>query len=266
MVREAMLKQAAEEKVGELLENNQLKSWESLSFEIEVNTVTGGRHGQEIMKVGENDKWFGLDHGKVVKAGVGNEKYKFEVLKNRGVGDGEACSVVELEGENVEVLAKTLVVREAMLKAVAEEKVRELQENNQFKGWGRLNFEVEVKTVTGERREEEHMKVGENGNGLGLKPAVGHKKGKFDGLKNRGVGNGEACAVAELDVGNVEVLAKKNRFVGEPGKKDGLGASGMEILFACLLTMYAFFNVRLYRTIVLCSVMTLRQCLCHNYD
>lgn len=177
VVREAMLKQATEEKVGELLENNQLKSWEGISFEIEVNTVTGGRHGKKIMKVGENDKWFGLDDCKVVKSGAGHEKYKFE-------------------GENVEVLAKTLVVREAMLKAAAEDKVRELQENNQFNGWGRLNFEVEVKTVTGERREE--------------------------------------------DVGKVEVLAKKNRFVGEPGKKDALGSSGMEILFACLLTMYAF--------------------------
>lgn len=180
VVREAMLKQATEEKVGELLENNQLKSWEGISFEIEVNTVTGGRHGKKIMKVGENDKWFGLDDCKVVKSGAGHEKYKFE-------------------GENVELLAQTLVVREAMLKAAAEEKVRELQENNQFNGWGRLNFEVEVKTVTGERREE--------------------------------------------DVGKVEVLAKKNRFIGEPGKKDALDSSGMEILFACLVTVYAFFNV-----------------------
>ena len=128
MVREAMLKQATEEKVGELLENNQLKSWERLSFEIEVNMVTRGRHGKKIMKLGENDKWFGLDDGKVVKAGVGNVKCKFEVLKCTWVGEGEACSFVELESENVEVLAKTLAVREAMLKATTDEKVRELQE------------------------------------------------------------------------------------------------------------------------------------------
>jgi len=219
VVREAMLKQATEEKVRELLENSRFKSWGMLNFEIEVNT--GERHGKEIMKLGEN------------------EKYKIEVLKNRGVGDGEACSVVELEGENVEVLAKTLVVREAMLKAAAEKNVRELQENNLFNSWGRLNFEVEVKTVMGERREEELMRAGEI-----LKAAVGHEKGKFEGLKNRGVGNGESCAVAELDVGKVEVLGKKKRFVGEPDKKDG-GASGIEILFACLLTIYAFFNVLL---------------------
>jgi hypothetical protein len=29
-----------------------------------------------------------------------------------------------------------------------------------------LNFEIEVKTVKGERREEEFMKVAENGNGI----------------------------------------------------------------------------------------------------
>jgi len=40
------------------------------------------------------------------------------------------------------------VVREAMLKAMAEEKVRELQENSQFTNWGRLNFEIDIKTIT----------------------------------------------------------------------------------------------------------------------
>jgi hypothetical protein len=59
------------------------------------------------------------------------------------------------------------VFRKATLKKAVEEKVvGKLQENNQFKSWGGINVEIDVKVVTGERRVEELMKAGENGNGL----------------------------------------------------------------------------------------------------
>jgi hypothetical protein len=59
------------------------------------------------------------------------------------------------------------VFRKATLKKAVEEKVvGKLQENNQFKSWGGINVEIDVKVVTGERRGDELMKAGENGNGL----------------------------------------------------------------------------------------------------
>jgi hypothetical protein len=59
------------------------------------------------------------------------------------------------------------VFRKATLnKAVEEKVVGKLQENNQFKSWGGINVEIDVKVVTGERRGDELMKAGENGNGL----------------------------------------------------------------------------------------------------
>jgi hypothetical protein len=103
----------------------------------------------------------------VLKAGVGREKRKFEVLKNKGFGDGEAPAT-ELVGENVNVLAKTLVIKKVTLKSAVEEMVGELEDNNQFESWGRINYEIEVKTNMGEKRREEFMKVGENGNVFGL--------------------------------------------------------------------------------------------------
>jgi hypothetical protein len=66
-----------------------------------------------------------------------------------------------------QVYDETLVFRKVMLKEIVEGKVvGKLQENNQFKSQGMLNFEIEVKTITGERRGEEFMKVTENGNGI----------------------------------------------------------------------------------------------------
>ncbi|XP_073225403.1 uncharacterized protein [Cicer arietinum] len=290
VVREAMLKAVIEEKVREIglpQEKSQFKNWGRLNFEIEVKMVRGERQGNEFVKVVGNGNRFGLDDGKIVKAGVGHEKCKFEILKNRGVGDVEDCVVAELEGEKVEVLAEkkrlvgepnkedglggfgrsalgavqknhgtrlakhieirpgndldceeeTLVVRQAMLKAAIEEKMREIrlmQEKNEFKSWGRLNFEVDVKMVEGERCGEELVKVGENGNGFGLddgkvvKAELGHERCKLDGLKSSGVGNGEAHVVAELEGERVNVFAEKKRLAGEPSKKDGLGASDNE--------------------------------------
>jgi hypothetical protein len=53
------------------------------------------------------------------------------------------------------------VFRKAMLKeAVKEKVVGKLQENNPFKSWGRLNFEIEVKTATREMNGEEFVNVG----------------------------------------------------------------------------------------------------------
>jgi hypothetical protein len=43
---------------------------------------------------------------------------------------------------------------------VKEKVVEKLQENNQFKSWGRLNFEIEVKTATREMNGEEFVDVG----------------------------------------------------------------------------------------------------------
>jgi hypothetical protein len=61
------------------------------------------------------------------------------------------------------------VFRKATLKKAVEEKVvGKLQENNQFKSWGGINDEIEVKTDMGEKRREEFMKVGENDNVFGL--------------------------------------------------------------------------------------------------
>lgn len=166
------------------------------------------------------------------------------VQKNHGT---RLAKHIEIRpGNDLDCEEETLVVRQAMLKAAIEEKMREIrlmQEKNEFKSWGRLNFEVDVKMVEGERCGEELVKVGENGNGFGLddgkvvKAELGHERCKLDGLKSSGVGNGEAHVVAELEGERVNVFAEKKRLAGEPSKKDGLGASGMEILTACLLTI-----------------------------
>jgi hypothetical protein len=92
---------------------------------------------------------------------------------------------------------------------------------------GKINYEIVVKTVV-----EESCEFGLD-DGKFVKAGVGNEKCKFEVLKNRGVGNGSALAPAELVGEKVKVLAEKKRFVG---------ASGMAILTACLLTMYAFFN------------------------
>jgi hypothetical protein len=63
-------------------------------------------------------------------------------------------------------------------------------------------------------------------------------------LKNNGVGDGEASAVAKLKDQKVEVLAETKRLAGEPSKKDDLGSSGMEILTASLLTICILFTAR----------------------
>ncbi|GAU41216.1 hypothetical protein TSUD_128920 [Trifolium subterraneum] len=117
----------------------------------------------------------------------GNERGNVVVAKNRVVGDGDgvglASSDSKIAGENVRILVK--------------EMVEELEKNNHLKSSGNIDYEIEVKTEYG--------------------------KSNFEVLKNRGVGDVEAAAPAEL----VGVLAKmKKRYVGEPGKK----RSGMAIL------------------------------------
>ncbi|XP_045819517.1 uncharacterized protein LOC123918887 [Trifolium pratense] len=261
VVRKRMLKSAVKEMVGELEENNHFKSLGRINYEIEVKTVTGERCGKEFMKVGENGNGFGLDDGKVVKAGVGHEKGKFEVLKNRGVGDGEAPAPAEQVGEKVKVLAekkrfigepgkkgclgasdterksssgavqKNLDGRlakpiaippdDAMRKAAIAEKIMLLQRKNHFKSSGRLNFDGEGETVNGESCGEKFVKDGKVVNAK-----LGHERCKLEVLKNSGVGDGEASAVAKLKDQKVEVLAEKKRLAGEPSKKDDLGSSG----------------------------------------
>lgn len=81
MVREATLRSAIEEKVGEIGQNYKFKNWGILNFEVEVQLIRGEKRGEEFRKVGENDK--------VLKAVVGQEKCKF------GFHDGKACPVGE---------------------------------------------------------------------------------------------------------------------------------------------------------------------------
>ncbi|KAK2440988.1 hypothetical protein QL285_012337 [Trifolium repens] len=244
VVRKAMLKSVVEETLGELEENNHFKSLGKINYEIVVKTVV------------EKSCEFGLDDGKFVKAGVGQEKCKFEVLKNRGVGNGSALALApaELVGEKVKVLAekkrfvgasdtewqsssgavqKNLDTRlakptaippgDAMRKAAIAEKIMLLQKKNQFKSSGRLSFDGEGVTVNGESCGEKLVKDGKVVNAK-----LGDERCKPEILKNSGVGVGEASAVAKLKDEKVEVLAETKRLAGEPSKKDDLGSSGKE--------------------------------------
>ncbi|CAK8565716.1 unnamed protein product [Lathyrus sativus] len=186
MVREATLKSAIEEKVGEIEQIYKFKNWGMLNFEVEVQLIRGEKRGEEFRKVGENDK--------VLKAVVGKEKCKF------GVHDWKACPDGEQDKKDCPNASETLMVREATLKSAIEEKVGEIEQNDQFKNWGKLNFEIDVQIIRDEKRGEEFRKVGENSKVE--KGVVGQEKRKF------GVHDGNACPF------------------GEHGKKDGPNASG----------------------------------------
>jgi hypothetical protein len=131
-------------------------------------------------------------------------------------------------------LAKPTVIPpgDAMRKAAIAEKIMLLQKKNQFKSSGRLNFDGEGVTVNGESCGEKLVKDGKVVNAK-----LGDERCKPEILKNSGVGDGEASAVAKLKDQKVEVLAETKRLAGEPSKKDDLGSSGMEILTASLLTI-----------------------------
>lgn len=130
---------------------------------------------------------------------------------------------------------ETSVAKERMLKAEIEKKkeIGLLQEKNQYKRLERVSFDIQLKAVKAATHGEELVKnVGENGNGFGLdgskvmKAELVREGCKPEGLKNTGVVNGNASAVAEQEGEKVEVLAKKKGLAGELIKKDGLGASG----------------------------------------
>lgn len=80
----------------------------------------------------------------------------------------------------------------------------------------KVSVEMELKRVKEEK-----------GNGeLG----VGRCSGQM--VKKRKVGNGVSCGGGGGDFEGGRVLVKEKRGVGEQGKKDGVGASGMVILSA----------------------------------
>jgi hypothetical protein len=188
-----------------------------LPLEFRKITLKEALEEKVVGKLQDNNKfksWGRIDVGVEVKTDT------------KGRRGGEATAN-ELPGEKVDDLDETLVVRKAILKSVVEETLGELEENNHFKSLGKINYEIEVKTVV-----DESCEFGLD-DGKFVKAGVGNEKCKFEVLKNRGVGNGSALAPAELVGEKVKVLAEKKRFVG---------ASGMAILTACLLTMYAFFN------------------------
>lgn len=100
-VREAKLKEEIEEKIRLLHRKNQFKSLGIHDFDVEAHKVNGERCGEELVKFRENGDGIDVDNGNVLKAELGNERHKLEVVKNSGVVDGEACAVGELKGENV---------------------------------------------------------------------------------------------------------------------------------------------------------------------
>jgi hypothetical protein len=93
---DAMRKAAIAEKIMLLQKKNQFKSSGRLNFDGEGVTVNGESCGEKLVK-----------DGKVVNAKLGDERCKPEILKNSGVGVGEASAVAKLKDEKVEVLAET---------------------------------------------------------------------------------------------------------------------------------------------------------------
>ncbi|KAI5409085.1 hypothetical protein KIW84_054776, partial [Lathyrus oleraceus] len=138
-----------------------------------------------------------IDFQRIEKMSVELELKRVKELIDRG---DIACAVAERGNVGVSAASETLMVREATLKSAIEEKVGEIEQNDQFKNWGKLNFEIDVQIIRGEKRGEELKKVGENSKVE--KGVVGQEKRKF------GVHDGNACPF------------------GEHGKKDGPNASG----------------------------------------
>jgi hypothetical protein len=154
---------------------------------------------------------------------------------SRVVADTEWQSSSGAVQKNLDTrLAKPTVIPpgDAMRKAAIAEKIMLLQKKNQFKSSGRLNFDGEEVTVNGESCGEKLVK-----DGKAVNAKLVNERCKPEILKNSGVGDGEASAVAKLKDQKVEVLAETKRLAGEPSKKDDLGSSGMEILTASLLTI-----------------------------
>jgi hypothetical protein len=154
---------------------------------------------------------------------------------SRVVADTEWQSSSGAVQKNLDTrLAKPTVIPpgDAIRKAAIAEKIMLLQKKNQFKSSGRLNFDGEEVTVNGESCGEKLVK-----DGKAVNAKLVNERCKPEILKNNGVGDGEASAVAKLKDQKVEVLAETKRLAGEPSKKDDLGSSGMEILTASLLTI-----------------------------
>jgi hypothetical protein len=93
---DALRKAAIAEKIMLLQKKNQFKSSGRLNFDGEEVTVNGESCGERLVK-----------DGKVVNAKLRQERCKPEILKNIGVGDGEASTVAKLKDQKVEVLAET---------------------------------------------------------------------------------------------------------------------------------------------------------------
>lgn len=125
------------------------------------------------------------------------------------------------------------MAREAKLKAEIEEQRKEivlLQERYHLEKLDKINAQLELKMVM--REKGKGVVNGFGFDGKNVKDELGCESSKLEGLKKGKIGDGDAGAVAEV----------KEEKVEKPSKKDGLGASGMEIVFICV-AMYAFLNL-----------------------
>ncbi|CAI8596706.1 unnamed protein product [Vicia faba] len=176
------------------------------------------------------------------KMSVEMELKRFKELQD---GGNIARAVAESGNARVSAAPETLVVREAALKSAIEEKVGEIKQD-QFINLGKLNFDIEVHVVRGEKRGEEPLHDGKKdgpedafgtGNDFGSvketldvreatnTAAIEDKMKEIRLLREKMV-NREKYATAEVKDEKIDVLAEETKLASEPSKTAYLGSSG----------------------------------------